>query len=116
LGDGERAAQLYDLLLPFRDVNVVIGIGAMCEGSAARYLGLLAACTGARREAVEHFEQALIANAALRAPLHLAHTQLDYASLLGAEPRAAKLIIAAGRIAKELGSPYVAQRAAELQA
>jgi tetratricopeptide (TPR) repeat protein len=115
LGDASRSAQLYDLLLPFNDVNVVIGIGALCEGSAARYLGLLAACTGARLEAATHFERALAANEALRAPLHIANTQLDYAVLLGRAGTASRLIDAAARSAEELGSAALAARAAALR-
>jgi tetratricopeptide (TPR) repeat protein len=115
LGDSERAARLYGLLLPFRDVNVVIGLGALCQGSAARYLGLLAACTGSQEEARELFEQALQANAALRAPVCLAHTQLDYADALGPSTRAAELVDAAARTAEELGLTAVAQRAAKLR-
>jgi tetratricopeptide (TPR) repeat protein len=115
LGDSERAGRLYELLLPFRDVNVVIGLGALCQGSAARYLGLLAACTGSQEDARKHFEQALEANAALRAPVCLAHTQLDYADALGPGARAAELVDAAARTAKELRLTAVAERAAKLR-
>ncbi len=115
LGDVPRARQLYELLAPYRDVNVVIGIGALCQGSAARYLGLLAACTGAVEQARELFEQALAANRALRAPICLARTQLDYAATLGGGAHAVALIDQAARTAAELGLESIARRAEQLR-
>jgi len=114
LGDAERAAQLYELLLPHGASNVVIGLGAVCLGSAARYLGRLASAMGERTTAIEHLRSALDANAALKAPVQRAHTQLDYARALGPGPEARALIEAATRTADELALPLVAQRAAEL--
>ena len=115
LMDAERAAQLYELLLPYRDGNVVIGLGAVCLGSAARYLGRLAGTMGQRSQAVEHLRRALEANAALQAPVHLAHTQLDYAHVLGSGPEARALIDQATQTAAELALPAAARRAAELR-
>jgi hypothetical protein len=112
LGDGPRSQRLYELLVPYRDVNVVIGVGAACQGAAARYLGRLAAAVGRREEAAEHFEQALAANTALRAPVCLARTQLDYARLLGPRSRRGRsLIDEAAATAEELGLVAVAQTA-----
>jgi tetratricopeptide (TPR) repeat protein len=89
-------------------------IGALCQGSAARYLGLIAASAGAVEEACEYFEQALAVNSALRAPACLARTQLDYAATLGQGPRAVELIEAASRTAADLDLPAIADRAARL--
>ncbi len=116
LEDSARAAQLYELLLPYRDVNVVIGLAVVCLGSAARYLGRLAAVTGRKEEARQHFERALVANAALKAPVCLAHTQIDYARALGPSRRAAELIEAAERTAGTLVLAKAAWRLAQLQA
>jgi eukaryotic-like serine/threonine-protein kinase len=115
LGDQERAAQLYEVLLPYRDGNVVIGLAAVCLGSAARYLGRLALAMGRGDEAVEHFEAALVANAALKAPVFLAHTQIDLARAFGPGPRATELTEAAARTAKSLALPRVSRRLAQLQ-
>ncbi len=115
LRDETRAAQLYELLLPYRDVNVVIGLAAVCMGSAARYLGRLAVAMERKEEAAEHLEQALVANAALKAPVFLAHTQIDFAGALGRGPRANKLIEAASRTAQSLALPRVSRRLAQLQ-
>jgi DNA-binding SARP family transcriptional activator len=111
LGDATRAEQLYSLLLPYADVNVVIGLGVVCEGAAARYLGRLAAATGHGGEAERHFEQALERNAALGAPLCLARTQLEYAQALGLRSsRARELLESASAAARELGLPRLERR------
>ena len=115
LGDGRRAALLYELLLPYAGVNVVAGIAVVCLGSAARYLGKLAATTGREREAVGHFERALEQNARLQAPVLLAHTQLDFAAALGGGGRASRLIDEAAATAVSLGLPWAALRARRLQ-
>jgi hypothetical protein len=114
LQDADRAVRLYELLLPYREVNMVIGLGAVCLGSAARYLGRLAGTMGQPTAAAGHLRHAMEANAALRAPVHLAHTQLDYAVVLGPGREAQALIDAAATTAQELALPAVAWRAAEL--
>ncbi len=115
LGDAARSEILYEMLLPYRDVNVVIGLAAVCLGSAARFLGRLAGAMGRREEAFAHFERALAGNAALGAPVHLAHTQLQFAELLGtADPEAQRLIALAAATAERLALPAVSRRAASL--
>jgi hypothetical protein len=93
----------------------VIGLAALCLGSAARYLGKLAAALGERGVAAEHFEYALEANARLRAPLWLAHTQLDYASALGGAVRARRMIAEAEEVAGRLGLTALGRRVEELR-
>ena len=110
LGDRDRAAQMYEVMLPYRHGNVVIGLAAVCLGSAARYLGRLALAVGRREAAIEHLELALARNAALGTPLYLAHTQLDYARALGPGARATELVEAAAKTAAELGLAYVERR------
>ena len=114
LGDDERAALLYAQLEPYADVNVVIGLAAVCLGSAESFLGRLAGTMGRIDLAASHFERALSANAALEAPACLARTQVDYARGLGPGPRAAELLAAAGRTAAELGLGAVARKIAVL--
>ena len=115
LGDGERAALLYAKLEPYAGVNVVIGLAAACLGSAASFLGNLAATMGRPDEARRHFERALEANAALGAPGCLARTQVDYARALGPGPRAEELLAEAERIAADLGLGAVARKVAEIR-
>ena len=116
LGDAGRAERLYELLEPYAEVNVVIGFGVVCDGAAARHLGRLAAATGRRDDATQHFERALERNAALGAAICLARTQLDYAQVLGsARPRRAReLVGAASATARELGVSALQRRAAAL--
>jgi tetratricopeptide (TPR) repeat protein len=116
LGDRGRAAVLYEQLLPYAGVNVVIGLGVVCLGSVSRFLGKLAATLERRDQAAAHFEHALDANAALRAPVWVAHTQLDYAALLRSGPRARELVDAAAVTAEELRLPAVARRVGQLRA
>jgi DNA-binding SARP family transcriptional activator len=115
VGDVERAALLYDELLPYAEQTVVVGVAVACLGSVSRFLGKLAFTVGRERDAAEHFARAVEAATALQAPLLLAHTQLDYAVVLGPGPRASELIEAAARTAQRLGLPAVARRAAELR-
>jgi hypothetical protein len=114
LEDATRAALLYELLSPYAAANVMIGFAAVCLGPAARFLGKLSAAAGREDEAREHFERALGASVALKAPVCLAHTQLDYARLLPRGTRRRDLIDSAARTAAELDLPWVARRAAGL--
>ena len=110
-----RAALLYRKLEPYADVNVVIGLAAVCLGSAESFLGKLAATMGRAEVARGHFERALAANARLRAPGCLARTQVDYARALGLGfSRGAELVAAAERAAAELGLGAVARKVAAL--
>ena len=82
LGDVDRAATLYQLLLPYARHTVVVGGGAVCYGAAARYLGMLATTMGRWAEAEQHFQDALAMNARMGARPWLAHTQYQYATML----------------------------------
>ncbi len=116
VGDAQQASLLYEMLLPYADRNVVIGLAAVCLGSAARNLGKLAFTAGRPQTARDHLEQALRANTTLNAPVALAHTRLDYAWVLGASGKqAGELIAAAEQTAQQLGLPAVARRAASLR-
>ncbi len=115
VGDAERAAALYELLLPFADTNVVIGLGAVCLGSTHRYLGRLALTMERHEDALEHLRAAVRANTALRATVELAHSQLDLADVLGCGSESRELVERAEAIAAERALPVVARRAAELR-
>ena len=104
LGDAAAASTLYDLLLPWAALNVV----DQCEGirgSAARYLGLLAAATERPEAAERHFEEALVMNARSGFRPWLALTQEDFAQLLAHRgvARARELAEAARATFAELG-------------
>ncbi|MGZ4194577.1 MAG: ATP-binding protein, partial [Solirubrobacteraceae bacterium] len=112
LDDAPRAALLYDLLTPFADTNVVIGLGAVCLGATSRYLGRLALTLGRRADAVAHLRHAVAANASLQATVELAHARVDLAWALGAGREAVEMLEAAEAAAAELRLPAVARRAA----
>ncbi len=81
VGDAERAALLYGLLLPWSALNIVDEAEAV-RGSAGRYLGLLAATMERWDAAARHFEHAIAMNARMGARPWLARSQHDYAQML----------------------------------
>ena len=116
LGDRERAAILYELLLPFDGRTVAVGAGRVCCGAFSRYLGALAATMDRCDDAIRHFEDALTMNARMGARPWLAHTQHRYACLLLARGqladrnRALALIDSALSTARELGMQSLEER------
>jgi DNA-binding SARP family transcriptional activator/tetratricopeptide (TPR) repeat protein len=117
LQDVEHAERLYEVLEPYRDSNVVIGHGAVCFGSVARYLGRLALTVGEPDLALQHLRHAVDSSAAMRAPVQLAHARLDHATALGAGgdwSAAQTLIEQAAETASVLDLPLVARRAESL--
>jgi len=111
LHDAQRAAMLYELLLPYAERTVVVAYAHTCFGSASRHLGLLAATMSRWKEAAQHFEDALEMNTALEARPYLAHTQEDYARMLidrdapGDRDKAFRLLTDAVRMYREIGMP-----------
>ena len=111
LGDADRAEQLYELLLPYRDVALVVPVATVCCGSNARYLGMLAGVMGDWAAAEEHFEAALVMDERLRAWPWLAHTKYEFASALLARGRARDrgraetLLAEAAASAERIGMP-----------
>jgi tetratricopeptide (TPR) repeat protein len=87
VGDVDSASVLFDLLAPWRALNVVDQCEGM-RGSVSRYLGILAATTERVDEAERYFEAALAMNALMGARPWLAHTRSDYARWLEARGRA----------------------------
>jgi len=117
LQDVVHAERLYEVLEPYRDSNVVIGHGAVCFGSVARYLGRLALTIGEPDLALAYLRQAVDSSASMRAPVHLAHARLDHATALGAGGDwtvAQTLIEQAAETASALDLPLVARRADSL--
>jgi class 3 adenylate cyclase/DNA-binding CsgD family transcriptional regulator len=116
LGDVDRAATLYQLLLPYAGRAIVIGGGVVCYGAASRYLGLLATTMLRWRAAAQHFEDALAMNARMGARLWLAHTQHEYAQMLlarnqpGDHEQAEALLDQALVTARELGMHTLEER------
>ena len=93
LGDAERAAVLYERLLPYAD-RVAVTYSEISLGSVARYLGLLAAAIGRPSEAELHLDAAEKANRRIGARPWLDRSRRDRerlssASAAARRPRAA---------------------------
>ena len=82
----EPAPALYELLLPYRERNVVMGPYA-CHGSAARYLGLLAALGDRPDDAVSHLEAAVDHNRSMGWGTWVAYSLRDLGAALAARDR-----------------------------
>lgn len=122
LGDAERAATLYEMLLPYDGRTVVVGGATACYGAAARYLGMLATIMADWPAAERHFEGALKLDARMGSRPWLAHGQCEYAAMLLARGRdadhrrALALLDAALVAAQEMGMTYLFQKVTALQA
>jgi hypothetical protein len=90
LGDGERAATLYEQLLPYADRNA-FGMIEVALGSVARPLGLLASVLGRTDAAVGHLEDAIASNRRMGARPWVAHSRFALGRVVAesAEPQAA---------------------------
>src|SRR4029453_3052919 len=82
LRDADRAATLYELLLPQADRNMILGPTITCLGVTSRHLGLLAMTMSRWEDAERHFQHALDANARMGARPAVAWTQYQYADML----------------------------------
>src|SRR5262249_34144092 len=83
LRDVPRAQQLYPLLLPYADRNIVVSVASRaCLGSTHRYLRGLAWTGGLADAAAVHFEAALAMNERLGARPLVACCQHEYARVL----------------------------------
>jgi DNA-binding CsgD family transcriptional regulator len=81
LRDRARSAVLYELLLPYRGLNVTLP-GTVMLGAASGYLAKLAVVVHRFDEAATLFEEALILNTSMEANPALASAQVDYARML----------------------------------
>jgi tetratricopeptide (TPR) repeat protein len=81
LADNERAAYLYELLLPYASLNAV-AVPELAVGSTSRPLGILATVLGRFDDAARHFDEALVMDERMEARPWLAHTQQEYAGML----------------------------------
>ena len=122
LADTERAAVLYELLLPFRELNAVAYPEAIL-GSMERPLAILSGMTGRSAESEDHFRRALDENARMGARPFVAHTQHDHARMLirrgaeGERHRGLQLLAATGEAYRDLGmKPWAARVEEELEA
>ncbi|HTE63439.1 MAG TPA: AAA family ATPase, partial [Solirubrobacteraceae bacterium] len=119
LRDAPRAAELYELLVPYAGRNVIVGRAATCNGSASRPLGNLAATQGQWARAERHFADALAMHEAMGARPLLARTQVAWAEMELARGRvecALERLAEAIVTADALGMRALAERARALVA
>ncbi len=83
LGERERAAELYERLVPYAD-HVAVCYAEISTGCVARPLGLLATIMERWDDAERHFEQALEVNERTRARPWVARTKHAYGQMLSA--------------------------------
>lgn len=120
LGDTDRAAEAYELLLPYAGLNIIDARAIYCYGSAAHYLGLYAMAIGRYRDACQQYEAALRFNRKMRAEPYVCRTLCAYANALLAtrsredRERAAKLATEAAEIAQRLAIPKLVAEARAL--
>ncbi len=119
LGDRARAAQVYELLLPFADQNITAAhVG--CRGSVSQWLAILTATMGNVDVAEAHFEAALAMNARIGARPHLLSTSYAYARMLATTSDGSRRARAHGMLqqaqleASALGMTSLATRCATL--
>jgi tetratricopeptide (TPR) repeat protein len=105
----DDAELLYELLLPYRDLAIVVGNASVCLGAAARFLGQLASLMGRWDDAEAHFRRAMELDARMAARTWLPHSQFQYSRMLfrrgrpGDSASANELLDAAAKAAGELG-------------
>ncbi len=80
--DADRAAKLYDLLLPYAARNATLPSAISYLGPVSHYLGKLARIMGRWEQAQDHFDAAVAMNAKMGARPWLARTQYEYARML----------------------------------
>ncbi len=116
LGDRERAAVLYRLLQPQDGYCIVLGMGVLFCGAAARFLGMLAATMDRWDDAERHFEEALALETRAGARASLPTTQHAFATMLlrrgrpDDQQRALALATEARALAESLGMQSLQHR------
>jgi hypothetical protein len=111
LGDSDRAAALYELLLPYVGLTAVTPVGGYA-GPVERYLGLLANVTGDRALAEQHLRAALEQARRRHERPMVAIIAVDLARVVdGMTAEVEELLEEARMLATELGSPAIAEQA-----
>jgi hypothetical protein len=82
LGDTDTAARAYELLAPYADLPMVVGVGAACYGSTHHALGVASFTTGDLDRAERHLKVAVRHNLALAHWPAVSATRNRYAEVL----------------------------------
>ena len=121
LRDPRRAADLYQILLPYARLNIGVVGGFLYFGSASRPLGLMTTVMEQWDDAERHFEAALAMDERMGARPWLAYSQYHFGDMLlrrddpGDRERALELLTASLDTARELGMKRIVERTLALK-
>ena len=121
LGDEKRSELLYEELLPYAGLVIVVARAAGSNGPVDRILGLLAGTRGDLDQAVEHLERSVEIATRMGDRPGIAITRTDLAQALlarggeGDRDRALELVSDAIGPAREMGARGVVERALALR-
>jgi class 3 adenylate cyclase len=121
LGDVERSAMLYDELLPYEGLVIVVARAAGTNGPVDRILGLLAQTCGRLDQAVGHLANSVEICTRIGDRPGMAISRVDLAEVLlardgrGDRERALELLSEAIPSAREMGARGVVERALRLR-
>jgi class 3 adenylate cyclase len=116
LGDAERAGRIYEELLPYEGLVIVIARAAGCNGPVDRVLGLLAGTIGRHDAAVGHLESSIETSKRIGDRPGRALAQVDLAEVLlarghrGDRERALELLGDGLSAAREMGARWIVER------
>ena len=121
LGDTDRAASLYERLVPYDGLVIVVGRAAVAQGTVARVLGLLARSLGRLDDARRHLQGAVEMATRMGDRPFLADARVQLAEVLLAQDRGAnrdealELLSEALSSARQIGARGIADQALELR-
>jgi class 3 adenylate cyclase len=121
LGDRKRSELLYDELLPYAGLVIVVARAAGFNGPVDRVLGLLAKTCGRLDQAAEHLESAVEIATRMGDRPGMAITRVDLAEVLlardgrGDRERALELAGQAITPSREMGARWIVERALALR-
>ena len=121
LGDEKRSELLYEEMLPYAGLVIVVARAAGSNGPVDRILGLLAGTTGDHEQAIEHLEDAVEIATGMGDRPATAISRVDLAKALlardgpGDRERALEVVSEAIGPAREMGARWIVERALALR-
>lgn len=121
LGDTNRSQEIYDLLLPYEGLVIVVARAAGCSGPVDRILGLLAGTNGRLDLAEQHLSRAIEIETSIGDVPGMAICRVDLAEALlaadgeGNREPALELLSEAITPARQMGARWIVDRALALR-
>jgi class 3 adenylate cyclase len=121
IGDAERAAKVYEELLPYSGLVIVVARAAGCNGPIDRVLGMLARTIGRDADAERHLTDAIELATSMGDRPGLALSRLALAELLlgrqapGDRERGLELLSEALGAARGMGARWIVERGLALR-